>query len=66
EMKYLQGDVPAWFSELMRRYPIWNREYLKPVEGMGFLFQGPLKDHKEASSFRRMIQAYMSNSRPLR
>lgn len=66
EMKYLQGGIPGWFSELRRRYPIWNREYLKPIEGMGFLFQGPLKHHKEANSFLRMIEAYMSNSRPLR
>ena len=62
ELKYLQGAVPAWFSELQRRYPIWNREYLKPVEGMGFLFEGPLKHHKEANSFLGMIGAYMTNS----
>jgi len=66
EMKYLQGGVPNWFGELQRRYPICKREYLKPVEGMGFLFQGPLKHHKEANSLLRMIEAYMANSQPLR
>ena len=63
EMKYLRGGGPAWFSELQRRYPIREREYLKPIEGMGFLFQGSLKQHKEANSFRRMIDAYMASSR---
>jgi hypothetical protein len=62
EMKYLQGDVPTWFSELQRRYPIREREYLKPIEGMGFLFAGPLKHHKEANSFLGMIGAYMASS----
>ena len=62
EMKYLHGDVPAWFHELQPRYPIRRREYLKPVEGMGFLFQGPLRHHKEANYFLPMIEAYMGNS----
>jgi hypothetical protein len=62
EMKYLQGDVPAWFRELQQRYPIRQREYLKPVEGMGSLFQGPLKHHKEAKLFCPLIAAYMANS----
>jgi hypothetical protein len=65
ELKYLQGGVPAWFSDLQRRYPIWEKEYLKPIEGMGFLFQGPLKHHKEANSFLQMIQAYMAGSETL-
>ncbi|MGH8546237.1 MAG: VTC domain-containing protein, partial [Gammaproteobacteria bacterium] len=62
EIKYLQGGVPDWFSELQRRYPIWRREYLKTLEGMGFLFQGPLKHHKEADFFLPKIEAYLANS----
>lgn len=65
ETKYLNGDVPDWFSELQRRYPIWRRELLKPVEGMGFLFQGPLKQHQQADSFVRMIESYLADSQPL-
>lgn len=63
ETKYLQGDAPAWFSELQQRFPIYRREYLKPIQGMGFLFDGPLSQHKEANFFRTMIAAYMANSR---
>jgi hypothetical protein len=66
EMKYLQDVMPAWFSELQRSYPIWRREYLKPIEGMGFLFRGPLKNHRAANDFLPMIQHYMANSRPLK
>ena len=63
EMKCLMDEgVPAWFAELQQRYPIWEREYLKPVEGMGFLFKGPLKHHKEANYFIPLINAYMENS----
>ena len=65
ETKYVEGDVPVWFGELQRRYPIWRREFLKPVEGMGFLFKGPLKHHKEADTFIRMIESYLANSQPL-
>ncbi len=65
ELKYPQGNVPAWFSDLQRKYPIWERDYLKPVEGMGFLFQGALKHHKEANSFPQMIEAYMTGSQTL-
>ena len=65
ETKYVEGDVPVWFGELQRRYPIWRREFLKPVEGMGFLFKGPLKQHKEADTFVRMTESYLANSQPL-
>lgn len=65
ELKYLQDDVPVWFNDLQRTYPIWERDYLKPLEGMGFLFQGPLKYHREADSFRQMIKAYMAKGQPL-
>lgn len=62
ELKYLQGDVPEWFPLLQERYSIHRREYLKPVEGMGFLFRGPLRGHKEADRFVPMIDAYMASS----
>jgi VTC domain len=62
EMKYLQREIPPWFCQLQRQYPIRQREYLKPVEGMGFLFQGPLKYHKEANFFLPLIAAYLTNS----
>jgi hypothetical protein len=54
--------LPACFSELQQRYPIWQREYLKPIEGMGFLFKGPLRNHKEANYFIPLINAYVENS----
>ena len=62
ELKYLQGDVPNWFHALQQRYSIRRREYLKPVEGMGFLFRGPLNSHKEANRFLPMIDAYIVSS----
>lgn len=62
ELKYLQGEVPVWFHELQRKYPIRRREYLKPVEGMGCLFRGPLKGHNQAHSLLPMIDAYMASS----
>lgn len=66
ELKYLSGEVPSWFGELQRKYPIWEKDYLKPVEGMGYLFEGPLKHHKRADAFRPMIDAYMADTQPLR
>jgi hypothetical protein len=62
ELKYLQGDLPEWFPILQQRYSIHRREYLKPVEGMGFLFRGPLRGHREANRFVPMIDAYMASS----
>jgi hypothetical protein len=62
ELKYLQGDVPDWFHVLQQKYAIRRREYLKPVEGMGFLFRGPLSGHKEAKRLVPMIEAYMASS----
>lgn len=62
EVKYLEGGIPDWFSELQRRYPIWKREYLKTLEGMGLLFQGPLKHHREANFFLPRIDDYLANS----
>jgi hypothetical protein len=63
EFKYPDGTLPGWVVELPQRYPISERNYVKPVEGMGFLFQGPLRRHKEADSFRRMIDAYKAETR---
>jgi hypothetical protein len=63
EMKYLHGGVPPWFHELQQMHPIRRREYLKPVEGMGFLFKGPLRHHEEANYFLPMIEAHMANSK---
>ena len=63
EIKCLADDgLPVWLSEMKRRYPIWEREYLKPVEGMGFLFRGPLRNHGQAGFFLPHIDAYMANS----
>lgn len=63
ELKYLQGSVPVWFSELRHRYPIRERECLKTLEGMGILFHGHLKHHRQAHFFLPRIDAYMSNGR---
>ena len=65
EMKYLQGGLPSWFSELQRMFPIWKREYLKPIEGMGFLFRGPLRHHKQANFFLPLIESYLAGSQTL-
>lgn len=62
EVKYLQGSLPAWFSELQRRYPIQQRECLKTLEGMGILFHGQLKQHHQAGYFRPRIDRYMANT----
>jgi len=63
ELKCLVDEgLPAWFSEIQQNYPVWEREYLKPVEGMGFLFAGPLSNHKEANYFLPRINAYLKNS----
>lgn len=63
EVKCLVDEgLPAWFSEIQQNYPVWEREYLKPVEGMEFLFAGPLSHHKEANFFLPRINAYMKNS----
>ena len=65
ELKYPQGSLPAWIADLEKRYPIRETGFLKFVEGMGFLFQGPLKSHREADSFLQLIEAYGGESRPL-
>ena len=65
EIKYPQGSPPAWIADLEKRYPIRETGFLKFVEGMGFLFQGPLKYHREADSFLQFIETYGGESRPL-
>jgi SPX domain protein involved in polyphosphate accumulation len=63
EVKYLGDDgIPNWFNDLQQRYSIQQREYLKPIEGMSFLFKGPLKQHKQAHHLLPLIDAYMENS----
>ena len=65
EIKYPQGSLPAWIADLEKRYPIRKTTFLKFVEGMGFLFQGPLQHHKEANSFLQMKDAYTGHTEPL-
>ena len=65
ELKYPQGTLPGWIADLQRNFPVVERNYVKPVDGMGFLFAGPLKDHLEAKSFLRMIKAYNAETQPL-
>ncbi len=65
ELKHPRGGRPAWIADLEKRYPIQETGFLKFVEGMGFLFQGPLKSHREADSFLQLIKAYGGESRPL-
>jgi hypothetical protein len=64
EFKYPDGALPGWVLNLPRRYPIAEKNYVKPVEGMGFLFDGPLRFHREAHAFRRMIDAYKAETGP--
>lgn len=66
ELKYLPGSTLVWFAELQRRYPIWEKDYLKPIEGMGCLFEGPLRNHKKAGAFLPMIDTYLADTDPLR
>jgi len=65
ELKYPEGTLPGWIAELERKYPIAERNYVKPVDGMGFLFKGPLRAHSEAESFIRMVNAYKAETQPL-
>ena len=65
ELKYPQGALPGWIPDLQGKYPIWERNYVKPVEGMGFLFEGPLRDDRQADSFLRMVKAYKAETQPL-
>jgi SPX domain protein involved in polyphosphate accumulation len=64
EVKY-QGRPPAWITDLERSYPLRHTNFSKYVEGMGFLFQGPLKNYKESNYFLPRIEAYLANSERL-
>ena len=65
EVKHPQDRLPVWIPALEKRYPIRETGFLKFVEGMGFLFKGPLRYHKAANSFLRMKDAYSGDIEPL-
>ena len=65
ELKYPRGTYPPWISELERKHNIRESGFLKFVEGMGCLMRGPLKGHRVADYFLRLIEAYGGESRPL-
>jgi SPX domain protein involved in polyphosphate accumulation len=65
EVKYPQGRPPTWLADLEKQYPLCHTNFSKYVEGMGFLFQGPLEGHEEASYFLPRIEVYMANSERL-
>jgi SPX domain protein involved in polyphosphate accumulation len=65
EVKYPQVSRPVWIADLEKHYPIWPTNFSKYVEGMGFLFHGPLKHSKEANYFIPRIDSYMANSERL-
>ena len=64
ELKYLHGSIPEWFADLRRKYPIREKEFLKTLEGMGFVFQGPLRGSPKGKfvySPNRCIYGWQSN-----
>jgi len=65
EFKYPQSAFPIWLKDLEARFPIWRTNFSKYVEGMGFLFAGPLRDHRESIFFRPRIGVYIANSERL-
>ena len=65
EVKYPVAKFPVWIAELEKSYPLCHTNFSKYVEGMGFLFRGPLKDHREANYFLPRIKTYMENSERL-
>lgn len=65
EVKHPQGSVPIWIADMEHRYPIRRTNFSKYVEGMGFLFSGPLKHHRAASYLAPRIETYMANSERL-
>jgi SPX domain protein involved in polyphosphate accumulation len=62
ELKYPLDSLPRWIADLQRTYPLREKNYVKPVEGMGFLFQGPLRFEREMNSFPKMIEAYKTET----
>jgi len=65
ELKYPRDTHPVWIAALEKHYPILETGFLKFVEGMGFLFRGPLRNHREADYFLGLIKAYGGEGRPL-
>jgi SPX domain protein involved in polyphosphate accumulation len=65
ELKYPKLFRPAWIADLEENFQICETGFLKFVEGVGFLFRGPLKAHREAAYFLRLIEAYGGEDRPL-
>ncbi len=65
EVKYPPSKLPTWLGELEKRYFLCHTNFSKYVEGMGYLFQGPLRNHKEANYFLPRIESYMCNSERL-
>jgi SPX domain protein involved in polyphosphate accumulation len=65
EIKHPRGAKPTWIGKLERDFDIAETGFLKFVEGMGFLFRGPMKNHREAKYFLRLIDAYGGEARPL-
>lgn len=64
ELKYPPGACPLWIADLEKTYRVQETGFLKFVEGMGFLFQGPLKTYREAEYFLRLIKRYGGEGRP--
>lgn len=65
EIKYPRSARPTWIRDLETHYNIEETGFLKFVEGMGFLFRGPLSQHREAKYFLRLINAYRGEACPL-
>ena len=65
ELKYPRNTCPAWIADLEKTFRIRETGFLKYVEGMSFLFRGPLKYHREADYFLRLIEAYGGEGGPL-
>ena len=65
ELKYPRGTRPAWIADLEKNYRIRETGFLKFVEGMRFLFRGPLNNYREANYFLRLIEAYGGEAGPL-
>ena len=65
EIKHCRSNPPGWIADLEKSFAIQETGFLKFVEGMGFLFRGPLKSYREADYFLRLIDAYGGEVRPL-
>jgi SPX domain protein involved in polyphosphate accumulation len=65
ELKYPRDAQPEWIGTLEKNYRIRETGFLKFVEGVGYLFRGPLKNYSETNYFLRLIKAYGGEGRPL-